>query len=63
VWFSDTPLDANEGAEGDTTLVIDVLEREIEEYEWIEDGDHHREWLIPAQLVNHYGPPTIVGAE
>jgi len=28
-------------------------------YEWIEEGKPYREFLIPAEIVNRYGPPKI----
>jgi hypothetical protein len=55
VWLSDRPLDANEGASGDTILRIAVADEiDIGEFEWIEEGKPHREWLIPASLLNTY---------
>lgn len=60
VWLSDQPLDSNEGAWGDTLLTINMPEHEILEYEWIEEGKPYREFLIPAAIVNKYGPPTVV---
>ena len=62
VWFSDRPLDSNEGAFGDTLICVRVDEREIERFEWIEEGKPYREWLIPARIVNALGPITIHGA-
>jgi len=54
VWLSDRPLDANEGAWGDTVLKItfpcDLAD--LTKYEWIEGGKNHREWLIPALAIN-----------
>src|SRR4051794_38175011 len=52
VWLSNVPLDINEGAAGDTLLKLDLPERTISNYEWIEEGKPYREWLIPAQLIN-----------
>jgi len=63
VWFSDRPLNLNEGAGGDTLLAIEIPENAIAEYEWIEDGKPYREFLIPASLANQYGPPKIVEDE
>jgi len=60
VWFSDRPLDINEGADGDTLLTVDIPESAVADYEWIEDEKPYREFLIPASLANQYGPPTIV---
>jgi hypothetical protein len=54
VWFSDRPLDSNEGADGDALLVIDVemTDDELWDFEWIEEGKPYREWLIPAEVIN-----------
>jgi hypothetical protein len=59
VWLSDQPLDANEGAFGRSLLVIDVPEPLIVQYEWIERGKGFREFLVPAELVNRFGPPSL----
>ena len=54
VWLSDRPLDSNEGADGDTLLVIDVeiADAELSDFEWVEEGKRYREWLIPAEIIN-----------
>jgi hypothetical protein len=54
VWLSDVPLDINQGALGDTLLIVelDLAEEQLRDYEWIEEGKPYREWLIPAALVN-----------
>jgi hypothetical protein len=59
VWLSNCPLDANEGAFGDTVLAIKIPIKEIRDYEWIEKGKGYREWLVPARVVNKFGPPTV----
>ena len=63
VWLSDRPLDADEGAVGNALLRVElnIGDREIAQFEWIEDGKPYREWLIPACLINELG--TIVVAE
>ena len=60
VWFSTFPLDINEGADGDVVLMLKIPAREIKRYEWVEEGKPYREFLIPAELANKYGPPVIV---
>jgi hypothetical protein len=59
VWLSDRPLDANEGAWGDTTIAIDLplSEADLDQYEWKEKGKGYREWLIPAAIINKYWWP------
>ena len=54
MWFSDEPLDANEGAFGDVLLKMDVNlpDEQIGLYEWIKEGKGFREFLIPADVVN-----------
>ncbi len=63
VWLADRPLDVNEGADGDGILVLDIPEEVIAEYEWIEEGKRYREFLVPAEIVNRYGPPRIYEEE
>ncbi len=62
VWLSNVPLDVNEGAFGDTLLLVelDVAEGELSQFEWIEEGKGFREWLIPAALINAKGKVRIV---
>jgi len=64
VWVSDRPLDANEGAAGDTLLQIDLALalRELEFYEVKEAGKPFREWCLPAQLLNR-GSIRVVHSE
>jgi hypothetical protein len=60
VWFSaPSPLDLNEGADGDVVLALDIPEDQLLRYEWIEEGKGYREFLIPAKLANQYGPPEV----
>lgn len=63
VWLSDCPLDINEGADGDTLLSIDIPDNVIADYEWIEEEKPYREFLIPAEIVNRYGPPKVEDVE
>ncbi len=59
VWVSNAPLDINEGAEGDTVLRIELPEKVIADYEWVEEGKPYREWLIPARLINEQASVCI----
>jgi hypothetical protein len=59
VWLSDEPLDSNEGAFGDKLLVIDIPESELVQWEWVEEGKGYREFLVPASIVNLYGPAKV----
>lgn len=62
VWFSNLPLDENEGACGDTLMCVslDLSESKLARYEWVEDGKGNREWLIPARVVNLHGRADIL---
>jgi hypothetical protein len=60
IWFSNVPRDESEGADGDTLLRMNVPEELIADFEWIEEGKGYREWLIPAAIVNQFGPAVIV---
>ncbi len=75
VWLADRPVDANEGAPGDTVLVIEIPEEVMAPYEWMTEWRPldeeevtpelalacrelaYREFLVPAEVVNRYGPP------
>lgn len=65
VWLSDVPLDANEGPSGDTLLEVklDLPERDLRQYEWIEKGKPYRKWLIPAWLINTQAKVRIIGED
>jgi hypothetical protein len=63
VWVSDRPLDINEGADGDTYLVLEIPESAVAEYEWVEVKKPYREFLLPADMLNEYGPPQVVSDE
>ena len=54
VWFSDQPLDSNEGASGDVLLrvTLSLSESELKDWEWCEEGKPYREWLVPSKIVN-----------
>jgi hypothetical protein len=59
VWFSDRPLDANEGAEGDVLFAVEIPDDAFTKHEVVEEGRGYREAIIPAELVNRSGPPTV----
>lgn len=52
VWFSDTPLDENEGAHGSSVLAVDTGDTDLDEWQWVGEGKPYREWLIPAAVAN-----------
>ena len=50
-------------SDGDTLLSIDIPDNVIADYEWIEEEKPYREFLIPAEIVNRYGPPKVEDVE
>jgi hypothetical protein len=55
VWVSVRPLGVDEGAKGERLIRIvlrDASLRLIARYEWVEAGKPHREWQVPARVVN-----------
>jgi len=54
-WVSDSPLDENEGADGDAVIKVDIPEALFVEHEWVEEGKVYREALIPAAELNKFG--------
>ena len=61
VWVSREPFDG-QYQNGTTTLfAVEIPEDAISEFEWIEEAKTIREWLIPAALLNSYGPPVVTG--
>jgi hypothetical protein len=63
VWFSDRPLDEQEGASGEVLLSLRVPESAVAPYEWVEEGKPYREWLIPASLANAFLSTLTVEAD
>ena len=62
VWVSSEPLDWSQRQylnEANTLFAIEIPEDVISEFEWAEEGKLIREWLIPAELLNSYGPPVV----
>jgi hypothetical protein len=57
VWVSNIPLSSNQGVKGSAVLRIqlDLTEEELAKYEWKEERLTHREWLIPARVLNSEG--------
>jgi hypothetical protein len=48
------PLDIDEDAGGDRllTVAVDLSMVELIEYEWVEEEKRHREFLVPASVLN-----------
>jgi hypothetical protein len=62
------PPDADMGSHGATVLVIDIPEDVVAPYVWLDvwtAADHgdaasaYQEFVVPAEIVNRYGPPHI----
>jgi hypothetical protein len=59
VWLFDRPPDDYMGGDnGDVLLELDIPESVVAPFEW-DTGLPLREFLMPAALVNLYGPPRI----
>ena len=40
-------------------LAIEIPEDAIREYEWVKNWGKTREFVVPASVVNAYGPPVV----
>jgi hypothetical protein len=64
VFVSNVPLDCNEGARGDQLLEVSLpASVDISDYELIEEGKGHREWCVPAEIINRYGTVRLLSEE
>jgi hypothetical protein len=61
VWVSGEPFDGQYLNDANTLFAIEIPEDSISEFEWVEEAKTIREWLIPAALLNSYGPPVVTG--
>jgi len=54
VRLSSIPVDSDPLLTGDALLMVklDMDEGELSRWEWTAEGRSHREWLMPATLVN-----------
>jgi len=59
VWVSDRPLHAD-GVPGHALLTLEIPAEVFADYEWIQDGQSYRGSLIPATILNRYGPPVAI---
>lgn len=41
-------------------LGVEIPEDIAIPFEFVEDGKTYREFLVPAELVNRYGPPSLI---
>ena len=57
--MSNFPFDDAHLSDGITLFAIEIPEEDISDLEWVEEGKAYREWLVPAALLNSYGPPVV----
>jgi hypothetical protein len=50
----------NEGAAGDSVIVLEAPEDELAAHEWIEAGKPYREFLVPAEQLNRYPIAEVI---
>jgi hypothetical protein len=55
VWVSDRDHMPEHGS---VLLAINVPDPVLTKYEWVQEGLGYREFLIPAAILNQFGPPT-----
>src|SRR5262245_10223661 len=63
VWVSSFPLDWNEGAKGEHVLRLNIPETLFITHDFTNDDGSpcsYREALIPAALLNAFGPPVLL---
>ena len=59
VWLFDRPLDEHIGDDDpDVMLELEIPESVVAPFEWV-IGLPYRQFLMPAGLVNQYGPPRV----
>ena len=58
VWVSTEPIEGY-NADTKTIFAIEIPEDVISEFEWVQPGIRLREFLVPAALLNSYGPPVV----
>ena len=57
VWLADRSLDWNDAGfdASDLSIIeVEIPEEAVTPYEWVEEGRSHREFLVPAEIVNRY---------
>jgi hypothetical protein len=59
VWVSDRDLEEHI-LEAPALLTFDVPAEVLAEYEWVQEDLGYREFLVPATVLNMFGPPTPV---
>ena len=63
VWVSDAPFERDALLYGHTLLAIEIPMEDgqilLPEFQWCEEGELFAKWLIPAAILNSYGPPMM----
>jgi hypothetical protein len=62
VWLSSRPPQTTDRFQGESLLVVhlDMTEQELARWEFTGEGRSHREWLIPAKIVNRRATVELV---
>jgi hypothetical protein len=63
IWLSDVPLRLQAGAKGHAVVTLDIPGALFTAYEWVDDAKSYREALVPAAVLNQYGPPRVLPRE
>jgi hypothetical protein len=59
VWLFDRPPDDQAGdVDPDVIMELEIPEDVVAPFEWLV-GRPYREFLMPARIVNQYGPPRV----
>jgi hypothetical protein len=59
VLLSESPLDINEGVEGDTVLSLEIPDEVFAKHEYVEEGSSYRYALVPLEIVRSFGIPAV----
>jgi len=62
VWLSSIPVDSKSPSQDDALLMVklDLDSRELARWEWTPEGGSHREWLMPAGIINRCATVEVV---
>ena len=59
VWVSGEPWDIGYLDGDHTLLAIEIPADILPDFQWVEEGELFGKWLIPAAILNSYGPPMV----
>ena len=62
VWLFDRPIEGHTDDDPNVTLELEIPESVVAPFEW-HVGLPYREFLMPAALINLYGPPRVRTAD